>query len=166
MSWPQGRRIKSLKNPKEPTENRTRDLPAYSAVARPTAPSRAPFKYQWKALILLYVSLTRYVQSNYVFKLPSPYNQSILSTKCNSWHILIHMTYINSYMFRHRCAIFRELLKQRCTIQAVWPTKVQSQAGWLVHPWRNKSLWMARRCRNMLEFMYVTCILSRITFVE
>ena len=50
------------------------------------------------------------------------------------------------------------------TTKVVWPTNVQSQAGWLVHPCRNKSLRMARRCRNMLEFMYVTCILSRIAY--
>jgi len=28
-----------------------------------------------------------------------------------------HMTYINSYMFRHRYAIFRELLQKRCASQ-------------------------------------------------
>jgi hypothetical protein len=40
LSRPQGERIKSMKNPNDPIGNRTRDLPACSAV-RPTAPTRA-----------------------------------------------------------------------------------------------------------------------------
>jgi hypothetical protein len=39
-----------------------------------------------------------------------------------------HTTYINSYMFRHRGAIFRELLQQRCTCQLA-----NILAGWHVH---------------------------------
>jgi len=113
----------------------------------------------------LYIRLTRCVQSNYVCKLPSPYNQYIIQQMHFVTYPNTHDIH-NSYMFRHRGAIFRELLQKRCTIQASWPTKVQSQAGWLLHTWRNKSLRMARRCRNMLEFIYVMCILSRIAFFE
>jgi hypothetical protein len=44
MSRPHGhsaaRRVRSMKNLKDPTGNRTRDVPAYSALSQPTAPLR------------------------------------------------------------------------------------------------------------------------------
>jgi hypothetical protein len=53
--------IMSMKNSKD--TNRTRDLPAYSAVPQPTAPPRTPFHGQFWSLYLHYYALTRYVAS-------------------------------------------------------------------------------------------------------
>jgi len=64
-SRPQGHgaagRIMSLKKSNDTIGNRSRDLPAYSAVPQPTAPPRAPLEYVGKSINELQIQVATYV---------------------------------------------------------------------------------------------------------
>jgi len=95
---------------------------------------------------------------------PTPPGQTFLISVYYPTHALrnrTHVTCINSYMFRHRNAIIRDLLQQRRTSQPATIFIYQDRvclywqvgfmhilAGWLVHLCCNNSLIMAPQCRN------------------
>jgi len=70
----------SMKNSNDTIGNRTRDLPACSAVPQPTAPQRAPFSV---SMLLFYVRESKYD------KVVTPRHVVILANTCPFWAVAI-----------------------------------------------------------------------------